>query len=61
VAPGEGEGSPVHGRVRAEFLLQALLALETLAFTFAEDLRGGPEALLAAARARAAELEEVAA
>jgi len=60
VAPAEGEASPVHGRVRAEFVLQALLALETLAYAFAEDLERGPGALMAAARARAAELEVVA-
>ncbi len=59
VAPAEGEGSPVRGRVKAEFVLEALLALEVLAFTFARDPGRGVDELVEAARARAAELAEV--
>ncbi len=59
VAPAEGEGSPVRGRVRAQEVLEALSALEALAYAFAADPERGPEALMAEARARAAELEGV--
>ena len=59
VASSEGGDCPVRGWFLAGEVQNALAEFKTLAYTFAPDLERGLGELVAAARARAAELAEV--